>query len=248
MVGAPVIAVTEREREEGPPQRPLIPGLPPRAPAITAPDLEPDGEEGAAAETADTTSGSISVEPPTVPNRAAVAASAPMTSAVPTAVQDPRAAARVEMQLRARTARLQAQETIAGVAVPEWQEPFTPKVERAAPAEQEDPAQPSDPVADAGDAEPEDAAEAGDEAAAAEDALPKRVPGQQPVISGFESRAADPGQKPSAEPAATESPPAEQDSASAPGAAPAASADDEDADGLPAFRRTRSTPTPPQDD
>ncbi|HEX7994666.1 MAG TPA: hypothetical protein VF506_12145, partial [Streptosporangiaceae bacterium] len=77
-------------------------------------------------------------------------------------------------------------------------------------------------------------------------ALPKRVPGQQPVISGFDS-------KPAA-PAASQEPPTEPSSVAADddtdastfNAAPTV-AEDDDADGLPALRRTRSSPTPPKD-
>jgi hypothetical protein len=215
MVGAPVIPVTERDREEYSPQRPLIPGLPPRPQAITAAEpalTEHADQDTAAPETADTASGGTGVEPPTAPSRSAVAAPAPATSAATTAAQDQPAVRRVEMQLRARTPRLPAQDTAgAGSAAPAWQTPFAPKVERGAPAEQDD---------------------------------------QQPVVSGFESTSADPatGQDPATEPAATESSPEDADSAGPLNAAPTVSADDEDPGGLPAFRRTRSSPTPPQDD
>src|SRR5262249_16292259 len=121
MVGAPVIPVTEKEREEFPPERPLIPGLPPRPQAITAPDVEltePPVVVIPAAEAADSASGGPGVQPATVPNRTAAAASLPETSAAPTAVQDPPATRRVEMQLRARTPRLTAQDA-AGATGPE---------------------------------------------------------------------------------------------------------------------------------
>ena len=218
MVGAPVIPVTERESEEFAPQRPLIPGLPPRPQAITASDhelTEDAGQEEAVPEAADPASGSAGVEPPTVPNR----------------TEDPPAVRRVEMQLRARTSKSQEQETAGASPTPARQTPFTPKVERGALGGQDDSRDQPDPAAAA---EPEGSDDTHDDATVEEDALPKRVPGQQPVIAGFESRDADPatGQEPSAEPTAAE-PSAE---------------DDGDTDGLPAFRRTRSTPTPPQDD
>ena len=82
-----------------------------------------------------------------------------------------------------------------------------------------------------------------------EEALPKRVPGQQPVISGFGSPGAktDTGREPATEPAASVSVPDDAGDASTFDAAPTSS-DEEDEPGLPAFRRTRSSPTPPQED
>jgi hypothetical protein len=81
------------------------------------------------------------------------------------------------------------------------------------------------------------------------EALPKRVPGQQPVISGFGSPGAktDVGREPVTEPAAPAPVPDDAGDASTFDAAPTSS-DEEEEPGLPAFRRTRSSPTPPQED
>jgi hypothetical protein len=77
-------------------------------------------------------------------------------------------------------------------------------------------------------------------------ALPKRVPGQQPVISGFDSNPAAPAasQEPPTEPSSVASD--DDTDASTFNAAPTV-AEDDDADGLPALRRTRSSPTPPKE-
>ena len=79
--------------------------------------------------------------------------------------------------------------------------------------------------------------------------LPKRVPGQQPVISGFgpPTGQTDAGQEPATEPATTASVPDDAGDASMSHAAPT-SGEEEEEPGLPAFRRTRSSPTPPQED
>jgi hypothetical protein len=81
------------------------------------------------------------------------------------------------------------------------------------------------------------------------EALPKRVPGQQPVVSGFGSPdvKTDAGREPATEPAASASVPDDAGDASTFDAAPTSS-DEEDEPGLPAFRRTRSSPIPPQED
>jgi hypothetical protein len=77
-------------------------------------------------------------------------------------------------------------------------------------------------------------------------ALPKRVPGQQPVISGFDSKPVTPAasQEPPTEP--TSAADDDDTDASTFNAAPTVN-EDEDADGLPALRRPRSSPTPPKD-
>ncbi len=104
--------------------------------------------------------------------------------------------------------------------------------------------------------------------------LPKRVPGQQPVTSGFAPTTPSPSgaaglrpdhaaTKPKATADAGQTGPAADAGAASAGEAaagraagsaesttlnpaPTASADDEESDELPAFRRTRSSPTPPQ--
>jgi len=97
---------------------------------------------------------------------------------------------------------------------------------------------------EAGDQSPAEQADTEDVAPAR--ALPKRVPGQQPVISGFDSKPATAvaSQEPPTEPNSSASD--DDTDASAFNAAPTAD-EDEEADGLPALRRTRSSPTPPKD-
>ncbi len=219
MVGAPVIPVTELESEEFAAQRPLIPGLPPRPQAITASDHELTEDAGEEEAALETAD----------PASGSTGVEPPT---VPNRTGNPPAVRRVEMQLRARTSKSQEQDTAgASPTAPARQTPFTPKVERGALGGQDDNREQPDPVAED---ELEGSDDTRDDSAVEDDALPKRVPGQQPATAGFESRDADPAtdQEPSAEPTAAE-PSAE---------------DDGDTDGLPAFRRTRSTPTPPQDD
>jgi hypothetical protein len=271
-IGAPIIPVAEGEREEMASQRPLIPGLPPRPHAITAPE-PPPAEQAAdvsATQTAAAAAGGTGTEPPTVPNPAAVPAPASHTSAVQATDQDQARVRRAEMQLRARTPKPSTQDaTEGGQAAQGRPTPFMPKVaQKGAPATQD-----HGSLKDAGlqqdiavqpdeDAEKDDSAQAADEVGSAggessaeqpntedtagADALPKRVPGQQPAISGFDSKPANP--------AASQEPPTEPTSSASDNdtdestfnAAPTVT-DDDEADGLPALRRTRSSPTPPKD-
>jgi hypothetical protein len=272
MVGAPIIPVAEGDRGEMASQRPLIPGLPPRSHAITAPE-PPPAEQAAdvsATQTAAAAAGGTGTEPPTVPNPAAVPAPASLTSAVQATGQDQARVRRAEMQLRARTPKPSTQDAAeGGQAAQGWPTPFMPKVaQQGAPAsqdhgslkdaglqqdvavqpdedaEQDDSAHTEDGV---GSADGESSAEQPNtEDTAGADALPKRVPGQQPAISGFDSEPANPAasQEPPTEPTSSASDDDTDESTF--NAAPTVT-DDDDADGLPALRRTRSSPTPPKD-
>jgi hypothetical protein len=289
-IGAPVIAVTEREREEEmAPQRPVIPGLPPRPPAIADSEsslTEPGHEGRSAFEASD---GDTGTEPPTVPNAATTAPGERMKPAVSKFAQASAGVRRAEMQLRARGPRQATQGTAepdpaapagASTAAQGWPTPFMPNVgqpgstaeqveaaHRRDAAHQED-AAPADPGERAAEADRKDAVQrkdgaqtanetssAGDESPAEQaeahaEALPKRVPGQQPVISGLDSRAATSGtgEEPPTEPNATALAGDDPADTSRSTGEPAGSEEGEDAGGLPAFRRTRSTPTPPQGD
>ncbi|HEX2321207.1 MAG TPA: DUF2637 domain-containing protein [Streptosporangiaceae bacterium] len=271
MVGAPIIPVAEGERDEMASHRPLIPGLPPRPHANTAPE-PPPAEQAAdvnATQTAAAAAGGTGTEPPTVPNPAAVPAPASLASAVQATGQDQARVRRAEMQLRARTPRPSSQDAAeGGQATQGWQTPFIPKVaQQGAPAsqdhgslkdagpqqdvafqddyaEQDDSAQAEDGVGSAGGESSAEQPKTEDTAGA--DALPKRVPGQQPAISGFDSKPANPAasQEPPTEPTSSAS---EDDTDETTFNAAPTVTDDDDADGLPALRRTRSSPTPPKE-
>jgi Protein of unknown function (DUF2637) len=268
--GSADVAETKEEPEpDGDfPQRPLIPGLAlkPRAiPAQAAPRVqEAVGQTGKNADDAalltaatvpqaDASSGGSGVEPPTVPGYAVPAQASPAANS---AAGEPAAAPtagtetwlrpevrRADLQLRARMPK-QAEQDAAGAhpAPPGWPAPFMPNVgahgaetgpspaTQHEPAGQHEPAEGHEPAAEADADEPVRPATPGETTATA---LPKRVQGQQPVTSGLQ---------PAAGPTNPRSP-SDQTLSPAPTHDVA-----EHGDGLPAFQRTRSTPTPPQGD
>jgi hypothetical protein len=195
---------------------------------------------------------------PSAPSPSAPSPSAPSPSpALPAETAEYRPGVRrADLQLRARIPRQPGQDPAgAHPAGSGWPTPFMPKVGQKGTDAGRPPADQHERAGEAG----------AEEATAAAAKLPKRVPGQQPVTSGLQpapaaptsprppadqaaGRAAAPGDTTPATPTA----PAEPDDAPAPTSTlnPAPTHDDaaEDADGLPAFRRPRSTPTPPQGD
>jgi hypothetical protein len=206
------------------------------------------------------------MEPPTVPGAAArprqappagtpsagqaeqatpaPAASTPPASTAETAAQARPGVRRAEMQLRARIPRQAAEDAGPNPVPPGWPAPFMPQVGQhgAAAARQ------------TGEGPASDAEQPGEHAAdaAAGAALPKRVPGQQQVTTGRQqSTAAETNPRNPADPG---NPADEPESAAGGGAAsslnpaPTVSDDDDEDGGLPAFRRTRSSPTPPRED
>jgi Protein of unknown function (DUF2637) len=216
MVGAPIIPVTEGERQDTASQRPLIPGLPPRPQAIAVAEPSPaeQAADGNGSPTAAAAASGTGAEPPTVPNPTAVPAPASITSELQATGQDQPAVRRAEMQLRARTPKPAAQDAAEGRPPAQgWPTPFMPKVaQQGAPAsqdlgsqkdagvQQDVAVQPDESAQEVGAAQQDDGARQ-DNSAQAED-------GAGPDGGG------------SAE---------------------------EEADGLPALRRTRSSPTPPKD-
>ena len=194
---------------------------------------------------------------------------APAASAAEKAAQARPGVRRAEMQLRARIPKQAAQDAGPNPVPPGWPAPFMPRVGQhggspAQPAGADTPLpagkeaaagpQAGAPARQGGDGPASDAEQPGEHAAdgTAGAALPKRVPGQQPTASG--QRHATGAATNPRNPADSGNPADEAESAADGGAAsslnpaPTVSDDDDEVGGLPTFRRTRSSPTPPQED
>jgi Protein of unknown function (DUF2637) len=167
---------------------------------------------------------------------------------------------RAEMQLRARIPKQPAQQA----ASPGWPTPFVPRVGQQGGQAPEAGSPPAS-AGPSGAGEPASGAPAAQ--AQASGLLPKRIPGQQPGIAGRDDATitqtpADAGEAPGQADASTDGgttaggvsgeqagPQDDRPSAATTlNPAPTLDADDDEPGRLPAFRRARSSPVPPQGD
>ncbi len=242
------------------------------APAAARPlDAEKTGDAVQTTKRAHAASGGAGVEPPTVPGAAArprqaslagtppagqaeQATPAPAASAAETAAPARPGVRRAEMQLRARIPRQAAQDGGPNPVPPGWPAPFMPPVgQHGSPAQQAGAGPPpaatggGEPPAGKGATPGRQAGTAGPPPAAGSGQAPAEQRGAAAARQAT-AAATNPGNPSDPGNPADEAESAAGGAASSLNPAPTVGDDDEEDGGPLAFRRTRSSPTPPQED